>query len=82
MIESLDLKDSEITTIIWATGYRFDYAWIACDTFDEYGYPITQQGVSKQPGLYFVGLHGTHKMTSGLLYGVGEVAKHVVDDIV
>ncbi len=81
VIETLDLKGSEITTIIWATGYRFDYAWIACDTFDEYGYPASQQGVSKQPGLYFVGLHGTHKSTSGLLYGVSEVAKHVVDDI-
>ena len=82
LIETLDLNNTGITTIIWATGYRCDYAWIACDTFDEYGYPVTQQGVSKQPGLYFVGLHGTHKSTSGLLYGVSEVAKYVVDDII
>jgi putative flavoprotein involved in K+ transport len=73
----ISLTEAGINAVIWATGYRFDFSWIAGAELDEYGYPRQQQGVASRPGLYFVGLHWLHKFKSGLLYGVAEDAAHV-----
>jgi putative flavoprotein involved in K+ transport len=50
--------------------------------FDDVGYPITERGITGQPGLYFVGLHFLHTRESGLLSGVGDDAAHVVQHLV
>jgi putative flavoprotein involved in K+ transport len=39
--------------VVWATGYRPDYAWIAVPVLDQRGLPIHQRGVTDAPGLYF-----------------------------
>jgi len=80
-IEELDLIAEGIKTIIWATGYKFDFSWVAFPILDQDGYPIQDRGVSEFPGLYFLGLHFMHKRKSGLLWGVGEVAYHIAKDI-
>jgi putative flavoprotein involved in K+ transport len=77
----LSLADAGIRSLIWATGYRFSFSWIQGAAVDEYGYPLQEQGVAPQPGLYFVGLHWLNKFKSGLLYGVGEDANHVATHI-
>lgn len=76
-IPELDLRKVGITTVLWATGYRWDYSWIDLPVFDEYGYPVQKRGVTGYPGLYFLGLHWLHKLKSGLFLGVGEDAEHV-----
>ncbi len=80
-ITELDIESNGIRYIIWATGYEFDFSWVKFPIFDEFGYPVQTQGVTKQPGLYFLGLHWLHKITSGLLAGVGEDAANVVQHI-
>lgn len=77
----LDLAQAGITTIIWATGFRWDYSWIPLAIFDGFGYPIQQRGVSDYPGLYFVGLHFLHTLKSGLFLGVGQDAEHIAAHI-
>ena len=74
----LDLVDEDVSTVIWATGFSFDYSWINADVFDPFGYPITMRGETEVPGLYFLGLNYLHNRKSGIIYGVGEDAKHVV----
>jgi putative flavoprotein involved in K+ transport len=81
IITELDLKAEGIKTIIWATGYKFDFSWVAFPILDQDGYPIQDRGVSEYPGLYFLGLHFMHKRKSGLLWGVGEDAYHIAKDI-
>jgi putative flavoprotein involved in K+ transport len=81
LIEELDLKAEGIKTIIWATGYKFDFNWVAFPVLDQDGYPIQDRGISEFPGLYFLGLHFMHKRKSGLLWGVGEYAAHIAEDI-
>ena len=66
---------------MWATGYHYDFSWIDADIFDNRGYPRQQRGVTSQPGLYFVGLHGMHTVASGLFSGVGADAQYVVNQI-
>lgn len=81
VITQLDLDETGIKSVIWATGYAHDYSWIKFPVFDEAGYPAQQRGVSEQPGLYFTGLHWLHTRKSGLLYGVGDDAAHVAEHI-
>jgi putative flavoprotein involved in K+ transport len=76
-IDSLDLRDADVSTIIWSNGYRPSFGWIEFPLFDEHGWPVQERGVTAQPGLYFVGLHWLHKRKSSLLFGVGEDAEHV-----
>lgn len=80
-VEQLDLEKAGITTVIWATGYDFNFSWIDFPVYDEAGYPVQERGVTKEPGLYFVGLHFLHDRKSGLLLGVGDDAAHVAEHI-
>jgi putative flavoprotein involved in K+ transport len=81
LIAELDIDRHGIETVIWATGYRFDFSLVEFPIFDEDGYPIQNRGVTEQPGLYFVGLPWLHKQRSGLLSGVGDDAAHVVSHL-
>jgi putative flavoprotein involved in K+ transport len=77
----LDLRQAGITSVIYATGFHFDFSWIDLPLFDERGYPRYERGVTEIPGLYFVGLHWLRTLGSGLFYQVGRDAQYVVDDL-
>jgi putative flavoprotein involved in K+ transport len=75
----LDLKAENINTVIWATGFKLDFeSWIDLPLNVRDGYPEQTQGVSPHAGLYFMGLQLMHTRKSGLIFGVGEDAAHVV----
>jgi putative flavoprotein involved in K+ transport len=76
VLTELDLKAAGITSVIWATGYRFDYSLVKLPIFDADGYPAQRRGVTAYPGLYFVGLSWLSKFTSATLLGVGEDAAY------
>ena len=80
-IRSLDFAAHDIKTIIWATGYKQDFSWLKVDAFTETGAPIHQRGVSKEPGLYFLGLPWQSRRGSTFLWGVWHDAKFVADQI-
>jgi putative flavoprotein involved in K+ transport len=82
VIEELDLKAAGISTVIWATGYRFDYSLVKLPVFDERGIPVQDRGATAFPGLYFVGLPWTPALRSATLAGVGDAAKHIASNIV
>ena len=73
----LDLKAANINTIIWCTGYKFDFNWVELPIFDAAGTPIQRRGVTRCRGAYFLGLHWMHNMKSGVLFGVGEDAAYL-----
>jgi putative flavoprotein involved in K+ transport len=74
---ALDLKAAGITTVIWATGYGFDYRWVHLPVCDDYGFSVQQRGVTRCPGLYFLGMNFLYNRKSGILLGVGEDAAHI-----
>lgn len=80
-IRALDLAAEGITSVIWATGYRADYSWIAADAFDAAGRPLHSRGVSAQPGLYFLGLPWQSRRGSSFIWGVWHDAKYIADQI-
>lgn len=80
-LAALDLAQENITTILWATGYRRDYDWLKVDAFDAEGAPRHQRGVSSEPGIYFLGLPWQSRRGSTFLWGVWHDAKFVADQI-
>jgi putative flavoprotein involved in K+ transport len=81
VITELDLHAAGITSVIWATGYKFDFSLVRLPILDADGYPIQNRGVTDHPGLYFVGLPWLHTAKSGLLYGVGDHAALIASAI-
>ncbi len=75
--DQIDLRASDIRSVIWATGYRLDFRWIELPVFDENGEPIQRRGATAAPGIYFLGLAWMHKVKSSFLYGVGEDAEYL-----
>ena len=77
VLRELELAGAGIGSVVWATGYRYDFSWIEAPVLDEAGYPAAPGGVSAFPGLYFVGLNWMTWRKSGILWGVGEDARSV-----
>jgi putative flavoprotein involved in K+ transport len=77
----LDVRGKDIRSVIWATGYHLDFAWVELPVFDATGTPIHRRGVTAMPGLYFLGLPWLHKRKSTFLAGVGEDAGFIADAI-
>lgn len=72
----------DVTNVIWATGYRPDYAFVDAPIIGPDGWPEEVRGVSPSvPGLYFVGVPFQYAFTSMLITGAGRDAKYVVDRI-
>ncbi|MFK3789659.1 flavin-containing monooxygenase [Pseudomonas piscis] len=80
-ILELDLRAAGITSIIWATGYAVDFSWLQVDTFSEQGKPLHQRGVSREPGIYFLGLPWLSRRGSSFIWGVWHDARHIADHI-
>ena len=71
--------DAEV--VIWATGYRPDYAWLGIPGILRDGKVIHRRGVTQIPGLYFVGLSWQHTRGSALLGFVNDDAAFVAGRI-
>ncbi len=78
---SLDLKAAGIVTIIWATGFGYNYDWIKLPVGDKNNYPVQQRGVTRWPGLYFMGLQWMYGSSSAIFYGVRKDAAYVAQHI-
>lgn len=77
----LDLRSANINTIIWAIGYKFDYSLVKLSVTDEDGFPIQQFGITRFPGLYFVGMNWLSKRKSAILVGVNEDVEHIIAEM-
>ena len=77
----LDVRAVGIGTIIWATGYCYDFRWIDFPVLDNSGKPRHRRGVTEIPGIYFLGLARLHKLKSAFLWGSGEDASYIAEHI-
>ena len=80
-IRELNLEDSGITSVIWATGYAVDYSWMKADVFNDQGKPVHERGVTKEAGIYFLGLPWQSRRGSAFIWGVWHDAKYLADQI-
>jgi len=68
----LDLTNGEITTVLWATGFRPDHSWLDIPVHDRTG-RIRHDGgvVTGAPGLYLLGLPVLRARASTYIHGAG-----------
>jgi putative flavoprotein involved in K+ transport len=80
-LSELDLTSAGVTSIVWATGFVSDYAWLQVDAFDEGGKPRHARGVSSEPGIYFLGLPWQSRRGSSFIWGVWHDAAYLAEHI-
>ncbi|MRT43316.1 SidA/IucD/PvdA family monooxygenase [Enterobacteriaceae bacterium RIT702] len=80
-LSELDLQAAGITSIIWATGFKFDFSWLKVDAFDANGVPFHKRGISAERGIYFLGLPNLVNRASSFIYGVWHDAKYIADHV-
>jgi len=71
----------DVGVVVWATGYRSDYAWIQVPGVVREGHVVHRRGVTEVPGLYFLGLSWQHTRGSALLGFVNDDAAYLADRI-
>lgn len=77
----LNLQEHHIHSIIWASGFGYDYDWLNVDVLDDVGRPKHRQGITDQPGIYFLGLPYLSGRGSSFIWGVWHDAKHIAEHI-
>jgi putative flavoprotein involved in K+ transport len=80
-LPELDLRAAGVTSVIWATGFRYGFDWIDLPVFAPDGEPHHQRGVSTLPGLYFLGLRWQYKFKSSFIHGADEDAAYLAEQI-
>jgi len=80
-LRQLPLNESNISTVIWATGFTGDFSWIHLPILDNQNKPIHERGISRERGLYFVGFPWLNSRKSGIIYGVEEDANFIANAI-
>ena len=80
-VSTLDLKAANINSVVWCTGYAFDFGWLKVPVLTEHGAPVQERGVTACANLYFLGLHWMHTFKSGVIFGVGDDAAYLADQM-
>jgi putative flavoprotein involved in K+ transport len=78
----LDLTNGEITTVLWATGFRPDHSWLDIPVRDRAG-RISHVGgvVTGAPGLYVLGLPVLRTRASTYIHGAGTDSEALADHL-
>ena len=77
----LNLEAANVTSVLWATGYRLDFSILDIPVLDEWNYPRHRRGVTEHPGLYAVGLPWLTGHGSSIVAGVGRDAEYIAQHI-
>jgi putative flavoprotein involved in K+ transport len=72
----------DVANVVWCTGFHPGFDWIDLPAVGDDGEPSHRSGiVDEVPGLYFVGLHFLHSLSSAMIHGVGRDAARVADAV-
>lgn len=80
-LHTADGQVHEVNGVVWATGFQPKYPWLRVPVLGDDGRPVHENGVTRVPGVYFLGLPWQRSRGSALLGGVGRdaewIARHV-----
>jgi len=77
----LDLSAEQITSVVWATGYRRVYPWLRVPVLDGRGSITHRGGVTPAPGLYVLGMQFQRRRNSNFIDGVGKDARYLAGEL-
>ena len=77
-----DGSSMDVSSIVWATGFRNDFSWIDLPVLNAEGEPVHERGVvASEPGLYFTGLFYLYSVSSALIGGTKRDAGYIAEQI-
>jgi putative flavoprotein involved in K+ transport len=65
----LNFNSAEISSVVWATGFRPEYPWLHVPVLDGRGFIRHEGGVTAAPGMYVIGLPFLRRRKSTLIDG-------------
>ena len=80
-ITSLNLRENNINSIIWSTGFDADFSYIKLPVFDDGGKLKQNDGIPTFPGLYFLGYPWLRSRKSVILFGIIEDAEFIAEKV-
>jgi putative flavoprotein involved in K+ transport len=79
---TVDLRRAGISTVVWATGFRPNYPWLAVPgALDGDGRIHHRRGVTAVPGLYAIGLRFQSRRNSTFIDGARHDAAYLADHV-
>lgn len=81
VISSLNLKEHNIQTLIWATGLEGHFNYINLPVLNRQGRPKHQNGISDVEGLYFLAGPWLRSRKSNLVVGIKDDAAFICDRV-
>ena len=78
-LTELDLAAAEVGAVIWCTGFTAQFEWLHVPVIGDTGHPVHERGVAAVPGVYFLGFPWLHSRKSGVIYGIEEDGRHLLD---
>ncbi len=82
-ITSLNLKEHNITAIVWTTGFNGDFSYLKLPiSFANDGNPKHTNGCSDFKGLYFLGLPWLRTRKSSMIFGINDDSAFIADAVV
>jgi putative flavoprotein involved in K+ transport len=76
-----DLRRAGLAAVVWATGYRPSYPWLAVPVLDHDGRIRHRRGITDVPGLYAIGLRFQYRRSSAFVDGARHDAAYLADHI-
>jgi putative flavoprotein involved in K+ transport len=77
----LDIRNGQIETIVWATGFHSDYSWLNVPVLDRKGKIRHDGGVVNSPGMYLMGMTFLRRRKSSFIHGAGDDASDLSDHL-
>ena len=78
---ALNLRDEDINSVVWCTGFTGDFSWLTPELVGVGGQP-RRDGVSGPiPGLWYVGLRWLTRRRSAILFGFPDDAATIADAV-
>jgi putative flavoprotein involved in K+ transport len=78
----LDLTTGEVTTVLWATGFRPDHSWLDIPVRDRTGRLRHDGGmITSAPGLYVLGMPVLRTRSSTYIHGAGTDSEALADHL-
>jgi len=79
---TMKLRDADIRTVLWATGFRPDYSWLDVPVLDRKGRIRHDGGVTEADGLFVTGLPVLRKRKSSFIHGAEDDARYITSALV
>jgi putative flavoprotein involved in K+ transport len=80
-ITSLNLRDADVSTVIWCTGFTGDLSYADLPLRDVTGQVRRNGSASEVPGLWFAGFPWLVQRKSGIFYGFPVDAAHTATQL-